>query len=140
MKRRHVITVGAVVLTVVLGAGVQAGEVEDRAVEAAKEWLALVDAGEYADSWAEAAGYFRNAVTQAQWIQAVDGVRRPLGSLVSRELKSAKFTSTLPGAPDGEYVVIQFGTELEHKASAVETVTAMKDADGAWRVAGYFIK
>lgn len=140
MKRRHVITVGAVVLTVVLGAGVQAGEVEDRAVEAAKEWLALVDAGEYADSWTEAAGYFRNAVTQAQWIQAVDGVRRPLGSLVSRELKSAKFTSTLPGAPDGEYVVIQFGTELEHKASAVETVTAMKDADGAWRVAGYFIK
>jgi len=140
MKRRHVITVGAVVLTVVLGAGVQAGEVEDRAVEAAKEWLALVDAGEYADSWTEAAGYFRNAVTQAQWIQAVDGVRRPLGSLVSRELKSAKFTSTLPGAPDGEYVVIQFGTELEHKASAVEAVTAMKDADGAWRVAGYFIK
>lgn len=140
MKRRHVITVGALVLTLALGAGVQAGEAEDQAVKAAKEWLALVDAGEYADSWTEAAGYFRNAVTQAQWIQAVDGVRRPLGSLVSRELKSAKFTSTLPGAPDGEYVVIQFGTELEHKASAVETVTAMKDADGAWRVAGYFIK
>lgn len=140
MQRQHVITVGALVLTLVLGAGVQAREAKDAAAEAAQEWLAIVDAGEYADSWTAAAELFRNAVAQEQWVQAVEGVRQPLGDMLSRELKSAKFTTSLPGAPDGEYVVIQFTTEFEHKASAVETVTAMKDADGTWRVAGYFIK
>jgi hypothetical protein len=140
MQRRHVITLGAVLLALAVGAAAQAGETEDQAVEAAKEWLATVDAGDYADSWTEAAEFFRNAVTQAQWEQAVEGVRRPLGAVESRKLKSAQYTTTLPGAPDGEYVLIQFTTTFEHKASAVETVTSMKDPDGAWRVAGYFVK
>lgn len=140
MQRRHVIAVGAVVLALVFGGAVQAGEAEDAAVDAATGWLALVDAGDYADSWTEAAEYFRKAVTQEQWIDAMEAVRQPLGDRVSRELKSAELASTLPGAPDGEYVVIQFTTRFEHKASAVETVTPMKDPDGAWRVSGYFIK
>jgi len=46
----------------------------------------------------------------------------------------------VPGAPDGKYVIIQFETSFENKASAVETVTPMQDADGVWRVAGYFVK
>ena len=140
MQRRHGITVGVLVLALALGAVVQAGETEDQAVKAAKEWLALVDAGDYADSWTEAAEFFRNAVTQAQWAQAVTPVREPLGDVVKRELKSAQYSTTLPGAPDGEYVLVQFTTTFEHKASAVETVTSMKDVDGAWRVAGYFVK
>ncbi|RPI50795.1 MAG: DUF4019 domain-containing protein [Acidobacteria bacterium] len=44
------------------------------------------------------------------------------------------------GEVDGEYVVFQFGTSFEHKAAAIETVTAVKDSDGAWRVGGYFVK
>jgi hypothetical protein len=42
--------------------------------------------------------------------------------------------------PDGEYVVFQFNTSFEQKAAAVETVTAMREKDGTWHVAGYFIK
>jgi hypothetical protein len=60
--------------------------------------------------------------------------------MLSRKLKSAKYTTTLPGAPDGEYVVIQFDSSFEHKQSAVETITPMLDKDGKWRVSGYFIK
>jgi len=37
-------------------------------------------------------------------------------------------------------VVFQFSTSFENKASAVETVTAMKGEDETWRVAGYYIK
>jgi hypothetical protein len=66
--------------------------------------------------------------------------RSPLGQLKSREVSSASFSRTLPGAPDGEYVVFQFSTSFENKASAIETVTAMKDQDETWRVAGYYIK
>ena len=51
-----------------------------------------------------------------------------------------QYAESLPGAPDGEYVVILFKTSFEGKAEAVETVTPMRDADGEWRVAGYYIR
>jgi hypothetical protein len=67
-------------------------------------------------------------------------VRTPLGKLVSRKLKSREYAEKMPGAPDGRSVVVQYDTVFENKASAVETVTPMADPDGAWRVAGYFIR
>lgn len=108
--------------------------------QAARAWLALVDTGDHAGSWDAAAGYFRAAVTKDQWQQALTAVRTPLGKLVSREFKSAQYATSLPGAPDGEYVVIQFATAFENKRSSVETVTPMVDEDGKWRVSGYFVK
>ena len=48
-------------------------------------------------------------------------------------------STTLPGAPDGEYVVFQFDTAFQNKAMAVETVTFVRDADGLWRAVGYFV-
>lgn len=70
----------------------------------------------------------------------VKSVRDPLGKVLSRKFKSATYTKTLPGFPDGEYVVLQFETSFEHKASAIETLTPMLDKDGKWRVSGYYIK
>ena len=75
-----------------------------------------------------------------QWQAQVGAVRKPLGKLVSRKLRSKQYTTTLPGAPDGKYVVIQFEAAFESKASAIETVTPMADTDGKWRVSGYYIR
>lgn len=116
-----------------------AAKAEAAAKEAAKGWLKLVDAGDYAASWRQAAALFKEAVTESQWQQAAKAVRGPLGKLVSRKLKSATYATSLPGAPDGHYVVLQYDSAFEHKASAVETVTMMLD-EGAWRASGYFIK
>jgi hypothetical protein len=113
---------------------------ERAALAAAQTWLSLVDQGNYADSWDNAAEYFKNAVTKEQWQQSLNAVRKPLGKMVSRKVKSSKFTKTLPGAPDGEYVVIQFATSFENKKAAVETITPMREKDGKWRVSGYYIK
>ena len=66
--------------------------------------------------------------------------REPLGGVLSRKLKFKQYTNTLPGAPDGEYVVIQYETSFENKESAIETITPMLDKDGKWRVSGYYIK
>ena len=63
-----------------------------------------------------------------------------IGKTYYRTLKYKKYTTTLPGAPDGEYVVIQYQTSFERKKSAIETVTPMRDKDGKWRVAGYYIR
>ena len=67
-------------------------------------------------------------------------VRGPLGAVKSRRVSSSQSTHSLPGAPDGDYVVIHFATSFEHKAEATETVTPMKDPDGHWRVVGYYIR
>jgi hypothetical protein len=113
---------------------------EDLAQSAAETWLTLVDDGEYEDSWDSAAKLLQGAVTKEQWKQVAAGTREPLGKLVSRKLKSRTTSKSLPGAPDGMYVVIQFDTVFEKKASAVETVTPMLDSDGFWRVSGYYIR
>lgn len=115
-------------------------EREAAALEAAQAWLALVDAGDYEQSWETAAGYFKAAVGRDQWTQSMAAYRRPLGGVLSRVLRSATYMTVLPGAPDGHYLVIQFATSFENKRSGVETVTPMLDADGRWRVSGYYIK
>ncbi len=138
---RRVIANVAVYLVLMCGVVHAANEnAEKAAVAAAKSWLQLVDAGKYDESWREAAGYFKKAVTTAQWTQSMQAVREPLGKLVSREVKGARHMTSLPGAPDGEYVVIQFKTSYANKKSAIETVTPTLDKDGKWRGSGYYIK
>jgi hypothetical protein len=132
-----------IILGLVLVSGIAAAqdtEKEKAAVASAEKWLAVVDEGRYEESWQEAAAYFKNTVTQDQWKQSLQVVRKPLGKLVSRNIKTTIYKTSLPGAPDGEYLVIQFVTAFENKASAIETVTPMFDKDGTWRVSGYFIK
>ena len=113
---------------------------EQLAQQSSDAWLALVDSGKYADSWDEAAQMFKAAVTKDQWQSALGQVRTPQGKVLSRKLKSATYTKTLTNAPDGEYVVILYDTNFEHKQGAAETVVPMLDKDGKWRVSGYFIK
>jgi hypothetical protein len=113
---------------------------EAQAEPAARAWLELVDKESYADSWTESASVFQKAVASAQWQAQVAGVRKPLGKLTSRTLLSTTYATSLPGAPDGKYVVIQYTAAYENKAAAIETVTPMEDTDGKWRVSGYYIK
>ena len=113
---------------------------EKAAVDASKAWLKLVDEGKYSESWDKAAGYFKNAVPREQWKASLEAVKSPLGEVLSRNLKSKQYTKTLPGAPDGEYVVIQYETSFKNKQHAIETITPMLDKDGKWRVSGYYIK
>ena len=118
----------------------EAASPEQQAIASALLWLELVDNGEYQASWEAAAEYFKQAVTAEQLEQSLNAVRTPLGNVTAREETSATYATELPGAPDGEYVVIQFATSFENKKSAVETVTPMKEEDGSWKVSGYFIR
>ena len=117
-----------------------AAKPEDEAQKSGEQWLALIDAGKFGESWETAAAYFKKAISKEKWESTLGAVRGPLGDLVSRKLKSAKYSKSLPGAPDGEYVVLQFDTSFTNKKVAVETVTPMIEKDGTWKVSGYFIK
>ena len=111
-----------------------------RAEMAATSWLAVIDAGDYPLSWRTAASLLQSSVTQPQWEIALQTSRLPLGSVKSRSLKAASYSRTLPFAPDGDYVLMEYETRFEFKPLAIETLTTMKDRDNTWKVAGYFIK
>jgi hypothetical protein len=116
-------------------------EAPEKAGEAvAHRWLALVDAGHYGESWDAAAAMFKQALTREKWMESLQKVRAPLGKVASRKPKSAQYTRQLPGAPAGEYVVIQYETSFANRPGSTETVTPMKDKDGVWRVSGYYVK
>lgn len=115
-------------------------EATGAAQSAALAWLGLVDQEKYPESWDAAATTFQHAVSRDNWGHAVAGVRGPLGQRLTRQLQSAELKTSLPGVPDGKYVVLEFSSSFEHQATATETVTPMQEADGSWKVAGYFIK
>jgi hypothetical protein len=141
MKARMVQAAIALLLMLWASAALAASAEKERAAEqAAQQWLALVDSGAYRASWDRASGYFKSAMDPARWEQAMVGIRRPLGRLLERRLQSRNYYTKLPGAPDGQYVVIKFITSFQNKRSSIETVTPMLDHDGVWRVSGYFIK
>lgn len=113
---------------------------EADAIKATGAWLSNIDAGNYAESYDTTSSYLKNAVNKAEWETALTATRKPLGDVLSRELAGKKYTTSLPGAPDGEYVVIQYKTSFENKYSAIEVVTPALEKDGSWRVSGYYIK
>jgi len=113
---------------------------EQNAILNAEKWLSIVDSEKYGDSWGMAAIFFKNSVPKEQWISSMETYRKPLGKMIERKLTSNQYMTNIPGAPDGEYVVIQFKTAFENKTEVIETITPMLDNDGVWRVSGYFIK
>jgi hypothetical protein len=132
-------------LAIICGAGSGSARADGQAAvaqakQAAAAWLKLMDDGKYRDSWEQASTIFKAHVTAERWAEMAAAVRQPLGAVVSREFKLARYLISVPGAPDGEYVVIQYDTVFEHKQAAIETITPMLDPDGQWRVSGYYIK
>jgi len=119
--------------------GYAADDKKRDADQAAGKWLALVDGQQYLESWNRAALLFKQQVSADNWLQAISAARKPLGSMISRKLIAATYATSLPGAPDGEYVVLQYQTTFQHKKSALETVTPMLD-DNRWRVSGYYVR
>lgn len=111
---------------------------EDEAA-AATDWVSLVDAGRWEDSWAAAGGLFQSRMPQAHWAAAIQPVREPLGAVASRALASTTSSTTLPGAPDGQYQLVQFSTRFANKDDATETVVLACEPSG-WKVNGYFIR
>jgi hypothetical protein len=140
MKNAYFLRLFSLVIFCLLCAHSFAGDAEKEALKAAEEWLVLIDAKDFGKSWDEASEFFKKSIRKEVWAQSIRAVRPAMGDLISRSVKSAEYANSLPGAPDGEYVVIQFSAKFTNKKSAIETVTPMKDPDGKWRVSGYYIK
>lgn len=105
------------------------------ATQVAREWLALVDAGNWEASYAATAESFRSVNTLELWSSVSEDVRVPLGAVVSREAVSEEL---IPGGPRG-LSLVRFRTSFENRPDVTETLSLAPE-DGTWRVSGYIIE
>jgi hypothetical protein len=112
---------------------------EQAAERQALGFLGYLDQGRYADSYAYTGMLIRAQLDRESFTKQIEKARAGVGALLSRELIDASYTTTLPGAPEGQYVVLHYGASFANRQEAVETLT-LAFAKGYWRVSGYYIK
>jgi hypothetical protein len=109
---------------------------QDAGRQVALAWLALEDRGGYGEAWDAAATAAQRAVPRAMWVNRMELARRPLGAVQSRVFESAEYSTSVPGAPPGEYVTVRYDTVFANRKAASETVTLRREGRD-WRVVGY---
>ena len=119
---------------------IRGDEAINEALQAAQAWLALIDNQQYAQSWDETADFFKSKVSKEKWLTVLNASQQKLGKVLSRSVFTRQYRTTMPGAPAGEYVIIEYRMSFEKDNSAVEKISMVLDSDNTWRVVGYLIK
>ncbi|MPS67761.1 MULTISPECIES: helix-turn-helix domain-containing protein [Novosphingobium] len=149
LHRHPRISIGVLLMTIALGllalasltqvaapsSSAPTSAVNQEVVDAARQWLTLVDQGRWEDSYKGTGSAFHKLNTLQVWAETSERVRVPLGAVISRTLLSQE---NLPAPPAG-YEVVKFRTSYANKADAVETVSLARE-NGEWRVAGVTIE
>ena len=104
-------------------------------VDTARQWLALIDQDEWAESYRGTGSNFQKLNTVEVWTKVSQTMRSRFGALQSRSLLSQE---ELPAPPHG-YEVVKFRASYANQAQAIETVTLDRE-NGAWRVVGVTIE
>lgn len=150
-RRRTAIAIGVAAMSILIAAAAaltllpqstttetappsSAAPAQAEVVRFARDWLALVDAYRWGDSWRATGSQFRALNSEETWARVSREVREPLGAVVSRADLSYE---SVPAPPSG-YEMVKFRTNFANRANVVETVTLARE-DGAWRVVSVMI-
>lgn len=140
--RRDFLRLGAALLALLLvPARAFAQDARESVVQAAaREWLQKTDRLDGQASFDSAGAKFKAAISVAQWTEALKKARGPFGKTLQRASVSTAFSRQFQGVPDGDYALLVYRTAFEKKSEGHESVTLEREADGQWRVIGYFIR
>jgi hypothetical protein len=136
MTMRHLSVIVLLLLapaSPLLGQGTDTSAAVSAAQAAAEPWLHHLDRQQYAQTWDSAAAAFRSAVSKADWKAAVVQAREPYEPFGARKLIASQFATTLPNAPPGQYVILQYETAVAGKRTVIETVTPKRESNGVAR-------
>lgn len=106
----------------------------------ALEWLKLVDAGKYEESWEIGSRTLQLIMKQKEWVKYLEKVRKPLGSVTNRSLVEQRTAKDPAGVPKGNYMVMLYDTAFATEPKAKELMILSQANDGSWRTMSYFIK
>jgi hypothetical protein len=107
---------------------------------AARDWLARVDALDAAGSWKAAGARYRTTMTEEGWAKALADARAEYGPVVQRSMLATTFQDHFDEGVQGDFALVLFRTSFEKRIDARETLTLEREADGSWRVIGYSIR
>ncbi|WP_285712235.1 helix-turn-helix domain-containing protein [Erythrobacter oryzae] len=106
----------------------------DAAARSAERFLELIDAGQWAESYAATGAEFRRLNSLKAWTDVSARLRPPLGAVLTRDVTSNEF---VPAPPAG-YRLVKFRSAYAGGTTQTESVSLASE-DGAWKVAGIVI-
>lgn len=106
----------------------------------ASHWMTLIDQGQFASSWLDAAPLFKDIITREQWVAAMVATRRPLGNVRARQVGRSEASQSLPGGTQGAFMIIRYNTDFANRSGLEETVTLMMIRNDQWRVVSYSVR
>ena len=109
-------------------------------IAATQKWLALLDAGKMGAAWDVSSAHLKSVVTRQKWVSGIGSARKPFGKIVSRKPEKFARAHSLPGAPDGDYSIVEFESVFANGKRAAEQVIWMLEGGDVWRVSGYYIR
>jgi len=114
---------------------------DDRdSIDAGMKWLALIDAGKAGDAWDLSSKQLKSAVTRAKFVDGMRDARKSFGKLEGRTAERFARSHQMPGAPDGDYVIIEYTARFgQGRKLQEQLVWTIEDGD-IWRVAGYYYR
>ncbi len=105
------------------------------------DFLALVDARQYGESWDLSSDFLKQSVSKTEWTAQLVKTRETIGDVASRKLRESKPETDPQGAPKGEYLINTYETVFASQgAPKTETLPLVKGKDGKWRAVGYFVR
>lgn len=103
------------------------------AATAANRFMVLLDARDWAASYAATAAAIQSSNSAAAWATVQDRVRTPLGKVRNRQLIVEDYVPTPVG-----YQLIKFRTDYAKRAGVIETLSLAREG-GEWKVVGIVI-
>ncbi|MDH3960884.1 MAG: DUF4019 domain-containing protein, partial [Desulfuromonadales bacterium] len=93
--RIHIVLIVACVFMIVFPILNETPDTEkaDKATAVAMEFLQLVDAGKYAESWQMSAGLMKERVTEKDWVAKLTKARTLSGALLERKKKDSSYST-----------------------------------------------
>lgn len=132
-------TVTCIVATLLLSLFTQVHASTNAAEAVALAWLEAIDSGQYKQAWEASSPILQRPLSPYMLERTIGAARRDFGAVESRQRVRVSRERSMPGAPDGDYMVFTFLTRFENKARSIETITPHLE-EGAWRVSGYYVK
>lgn len=112
----------------------------EQAEKQAHNWMDTIDKGDAESSWNEMSSIFTQQLSAEDWKLSIQGMQMYFGKVGQRKIKSSNYKTSSYGAPNGDYVDVEFSTDYANAAGRKEVVTMVRDQDGQWKVAGFSIE
>jgi hypothetical protein len=113
---------------------------DKESIEAGKKWLELLDSGNAGAAWDLASKQLQSVVKRDAFVAEISTVRKPLGKIDTRTPVKFARSHELPGAPSGDYAIVEFDTKYANGKHLSEQVIWTIESGDIWRVAGYYYR